>query len=375
MERIPNRRGRGRIRLAALALSAMLPLAVQADLASTIAETLARTQAVAAQLRSQLSSTLAGAIGQTQAALAKALGQSGDTLSLLLLEAGNKYVAPTPGAVAEPSAYVQVGGQMRRYIVIRPTVATPGAPVLFLLHAHGVTPETMANLTRAGRLAADDGTWVFLPEGLNQDWNADPSNVGRADDVGFLSQLMDIAVNDRHLDARHLYFAGYSNGGFMSDRMACERGSRIAGIGVVAATLHSSQSRQCSPGHAMPVAEMNGTSDPVVLYNGLLAQYNGYFGALATVSYWAQQDGCDVSAIQTTTLPNQEKVASNTVVQLSRFTACPAGTGVQLYTIDNGGHTWPGSQEAGYTVALGRTSGDVDATLELWRFLIGYTLP
>ncbi len=277
--------------------------------------------------------------------------------------------------MTDPPAYIQSGGMMRRYIAIHPITVTPGAPVLFLLHAHGLSPETMANLTRAGRLAADYGAWVFLPEGVNKDWNSDPSNIHGADDVSFLDQLISVAIDDHQLDGHHLYFAGYSGGGFMSERMACERGDRIAGIGMVAATLRSAEVGLCAPTHAMPVSEMNGTSDVVVLYKGLFANYSGYYGAPETAAFWAIKNGCDPTATQTSTLPNQEKVPSNTVVQLSNFTQCPAGTGVQLYTIDNGGHTWPGSQDAGFTVALGRTSGDVDATIALWTFLIGYSLP
>lgn len=371
---IRTRRAMRRRVAGAVAALMLLPAVVAADLGSTIDETLARTQATVERLRAQLSSTLAGSLGQIQATLAASLARTQDTLSTLLLEAGNKYVVPTPGTVVEPSAYLDVGGSQRRYIVIRPATATPGAPVLILLHAHGVTPETMANLTRAGRLAATEGAWVFLPEGLNQDWNSDPSKVGGADDVGFLGKLIDVAITQRQLDGRHLYFAGYSGGGFMSERMACEAGDRIAGIGIVAATLRSAQAPRCAPTHTVPVIEMNGTSDAVVFYNGLFANYQGYYGAPATAAFWALKNGCDPNAVQTTTLPNQEVIASNTVVQQSTFTGCPAGTAVRLDTIDNGGHTWPGSKDANYTAALGRTSGDVDATTAIWQFLIAFPL-
>jgi polyhydroxybutyrate depolymerase len=48
-----------------------------------------------------------------------------------------------------------------------------------------------------------------------------------------------------------------------------------------------------------------------------------------------------------------------------RYTGCDQGADVILYTIEDGGHTWPG----GVPIPLvGKTSKDIDATEEMWRF-------
>jgi polyhydroxybutyrate depolymerase len=52
------------------------------------------------------------------------------------------------------------------------------------------------------------------------------------------------------------------------------------------------------------------------------------------------------------------------------FLSCPEGRAVELYTIDGGGHTWPGGPEAGRRV--GRVSREIDATELIWAFFAGH---
>jgi hypothetical protein len=90
--------GDSRVRGRCLLVLAMvvLPIAAYADLSSAIAETLARTQAAAAELRARLSSTLAGSLGQAEAAVVAAVNRSDQSLSQIIQQAGGDYVTPTP---------------------------------------------------------------------------------------------------------------------------------------------------------------------------------------------------------------------------------------------------------------------------------------
>ena len=49
------------------------------------------------------------------------------------------------------------------------------------------------------------------------------------------------------------------------------------------------------------------------------------------------------------------------------YSACTNGALVQLLTIVNGGHTWPGSLD--FAPRAGITSQDVNATKTLWNFM------
>lgn len=336
-----------RRRFAAAAL--LLPLAASAAPGDGLRDTLDRTRDV-----------IAGS-GDT-------LRRLDGNLGALLGSATGRYVEPTPGTVLG-EGYVEHEGLARRFLVIRPQNVQPGAPVLVLLHARGLSPETMANLTRAGRLAASEGAWVYLPAAVDGSWNDSPANRYGRDDVGFIAKLIDGAVAGNRLDARRVYAAGYSNGGFMAERLACELSTRIAGIAAVAATLRDAQVPACRLAHPMPVALFDGTADAVVPYKGIPT----LAGAMDAAAFWAQADGCTQSRV-TTTLPDLAP-SDGTRVTLTRYVACPTTADVRLYTIEGGGHTWPGSPDAAFTFELGRTSQDIDATYALWRVLIPFARP
>ena len=102
----------------------------------------------------------------------------------------------------------------------------------------------------------------------------------------------------------------------------------------------------------------NGTNDPVVNYNGVPTLSS----ARATAEFWSIRNGCS-AGYEDSNLPN---IAPNdgTTVSLRRYRSC-VDSEVRLYTINGGGHTWPGTTYAGYTIALGSTTFDIDATLAL----------
>jgi len=54
---------------------------------------------------------------------------------------------------------------------------------------------------------------------------------------------------------------------------------------------------------------------------------------------------------------------------------CPVGAEVVLYTIEGGGHTWPGSAfDANLADLMGPTSTDIDATALMWQFFATHPL-
>lgn len=280
---------------------------------------------------------------------------------------GNGRVKPTPGTTVS-EGYVPSGGLARRFIVIKPEPATEGAPVLVLLHATSMTPEVMANVTRAGRLAADYGAWVYLPEAIGAHWNDTPAALIGADDVAFIRTLIDTSVRSNRLDASRVFVAGYSNGGFMAERVACELSSRIAGGASIAATFRDAMAARCRPTHPMPFALFQGTADILVPYRGQLTLQ----GAREAFDQWGAYSDCRGPAA-TTPLPDVDPF-DGTRVNLTRSNRCRNGSEIRLYTIENGGHTWPNSNYTLTTLELGLTTRDIDATTELWQFMTGFSL-
>ena len=364
----------------ALSAAAAVPMAQAAGDGSGLAAAIAKALAALQQAGQQTQAAIQKIEAQTQAALGSLLGQSGGTLggslqqtiatfTLILKEANKNYLDPTPGTTSS-TVTISYQGLARTYIVVRPDPATTDAPALILMHAHGITPQTMANLARAGRLAHDYGVWVYLPQGENATWNEDPSSTSKVDDVGFISALIDKAVSEDHVDSKRVYAAGYSAGGFMAERLACQLSDKIVGFVAVSATLRDSlaTASECTPTHAMPVAFMDGTSDLVVPYKGEPTLQS----AAAAAAFWAVKNACVATAMTTTILPQLSK--DGTTVAVTSFTQCPSDAATSLYTINGGGHTWPDSPYSVYTAYLGTTTKNLDATEELWKFLTPYSL-
>ncbi|GAC1622411.1 MAG: hypothetical protein NVS9B10_06320 [Nevskia sp.] len=274
--------------------------------------------------------------------------------------------AAATGGVTTTEETVRFENRNRRIVFMRPTVpAGPArAPAILMLHYSGGTPEKMATLTAVARLVRDQGVWVILPEGVNRRWSMDPvRDRYRTDDSTFLAQVIDNAVAAHPIDARRVYVVGFSLGGFMAERFACDHSERLAGAAWSSATLLNTLRDRCAFGSAMPVMTFHGTSDPRVSYQ----QRIGLASAPQTAAFFADRNGC----LPPTGSDLPDIASDGTTVHLDTYGRCSAGKPVRFYTVNQGGHTWPGTNyQQGLT---GRVTHDIDATLLLWDFLKDYS--
>ena len=87
-------------------------------------------------------------------------------------------------------------------------------------------------------------------------------------------------------------------------------------------------------------------------------------GALASSAAWAKRAGCDAEPIEESTA---EEVGPG--VSLQVWPGCRDDMDVELYVIDGGEHSWPGSVGMGaYEGLLGPVSTQIDATRVIWDF-------
>ena len=268
------------------------------------------------------------------------------------------YIAVAAGTTAY-SATLSVNGVSRSYIVMRPVAASTAAPLLILLHPLNTTTVQMANLTKVTNFVATQGFWVVLPAAINGQWQDDPSRTG-SDDTNFISALIDSLVS-QGADATRVYAAGYSDGGFMSERLACELSTKIAAFGIDAGAVIANSPTYCKPAVQRPKLYILGTADNVVPYNGGMV---GVDSAAASMAFWVGLQHCGGTVAST--LPTL--VSDGTTVQLTDYTGCTAGNDLRLYTVDNGGHAWPN----GLTQSVGKTTQNLDATGIIWSFASAY---
>lgn len=260
-------------------------------------------------------------------------------------------------------------GIRRDVAFIAPRDAGANAPAVVVLHFNLGTAPSMANLTEVGEFARDFGAWVILPVAHDLTWSHAPNDTDPTDDVGFLAALIDDSVARFRLDAKRIYMTGYSQGGNMTVRFACERPEKIAAGASVAATMRDALARQCAPSIPTPMVFFNGTADKQVPYGtGLPSLIRdltlvGSLPAQDAAKYWAEINGCTGNAVRTD-LPTP--VADTTRVYLDSYNNCPPNRGAAIYTIENGGHTWPGVLD--FVPVAGITTQNLRANRAMWEF-------
>ena len=70
------------------------------------------------------------------------------------------------------------------------------------------------------------------------------------------------------IDPDRIYSTGMSNGGFMSYRLACELGTKIAAIASVTGSMTPETLEACNPAHPTSVLQIHGVLDNTVPRSG-----------------------------------------------------------------------------------------------------------
>jgi polyhydroxybutyrate depolymerase len=294
-------------------------------------------------------------------------------LAVCVAGCGVRHVSAA-GARDLPGTF-RSGGMDRTYMLHAP----PGDPVglVLSLHGGGGTGTGQQGLTDLDAVADANNLLVVYPNGYDKSWadgrGASPADRHHVDDVGFLVALAVKLQSDYNIAPGHVFATGMSNGGFMTNRLACDRPDVFAAIAPVAGTLGPNVS--CNPSRPVSVLEAHGTADPLVPFNGGTVRGRGgvshSISVDAMVAKWRSADGCqgDPSA---QVLPS---VGDGTVVHRFDYTACAASTEVVFYQIDNGGHTWPGGKQYLPQAVIGRTSRALDASEVIAKFFLAHPRP
>jgi polyhydroxybutyrate depolymerase len=262
-------------------------------------------------------------------------------------------------------------GHQRNYVVYLPDnyPDTLNFPLVIYLHSYGWTAQQGMNYTLLHQVADTSGFIVVSPSAITN-WNSgigdNPSwPTPNVNDVGFINALIDTLSSHYRIDLERIYACGYSNGGFMSYKLACQLSHRIAAIASVGGVISISTAANCNPLRTMPVLQIHGTEDPWVSINGA----TGCHSVDQTLSYWTNFNNC--VQVDTTILQDLDTTDGCTVEKIS-YTNYANKINIIYYKIINGGHTWPSAGPAGYPT--GNTNQDFNASVEILNFFNNYTL-
>ncbi len=313
------------------------------------------------------------------------------------------WAGPAPASAQEPSScdparphdagtfadqtITTTDGFEREYILHVPPSYT-GAwamPLVFNFHGFTMTAGLQARYTDLNANADGAGFIAVTPQGLSTEniepfhWNNRLSlESGEPDDVAFVSELLDELGSTLCVDTARVYSTGYSNGGFMSVRLACSLSDRIAAIAPVAGAYFppfsddSDPNESCPDTRPVPVIAFHGSADPIVPFEG------GLGGLVAAsiifrlsiedaISEWAAHNGCEG-------VPAEEQATQN--VRLIRHQGCNEGATVELYVVEGGGgHTWPDATLDFPEDILGVTTHEISANDLMWDFFLAHPMP
>jgi polyhydroxybutyrate depolymerase len=256
-------------------------------------------------------------------------------------------------------------------------------PVVFALHGRGGNGESMILVTRRGfdRLAENDKFIIVYPDGIEMNWNdgrideeaKDIAHSENIDDVGFICALIDLMIKDYNADSGRVYVTGISNGAIMAYRLACELAGKITAIAPVDGSIPYMFLKECSPSGPVSVLAINNVNDPLVPYDGGEAYTHFHKKKLGqllsvkeSVGFWTKQNKCTETPVIAEEPDRDPK--DGTRVTRQEYSGGIEGTEVILYSVEGGGHTWPGGFQYLPVWLIGKTSRDINACEVIWSF-------
>jgi polyhydroxybutyrate depolymerase len=263
-------------------------------------------------------------------------------------------------------------GQQRQYLLYVPTSydrAKP-TPLVISMHAAAGWPAQQRNLSRWNPLADEQGFLIVYPSGSDvpKIWHVG-RGAGLMRDVRFIAALIDTLEVAYNIDPARIYANGISNGGAMAFVLSCTLSDRIAAVGLVA-PAHTLPSSWCTDHRPVPMIAFHGSADPIVPYRGgptgdPFNPVKDTFPAVQDwVASWARRNRCGANS--------GDSLVSADVTR-REYPRCAGHAAVVLYTIQGGGHSWPGGKPLpGWWV--GPTSKSIDATRQMWAFFRDHRL-
>lgn len=235
-------------------------------------------------------------------------------------------------------------GVKHDFILEQPSTSD-NAPLVLMLHGYGESAEAFRTKTAFHQDANEQGFAVVYVTGApspedvtsSNGWN---SGVGENsnDDVGFLCTLSKYLCETYHFDSSQVYAVGFSNGAFMTHRLAMEASDVFSSVVCVAGMMPESIWEKKTDDGEISVFQVTGEKDDVVPQNNNgSAKYAQAPAIEEVMEYYVERNG-----LMQTSMDGVGK--NSTLVKYSGD-----GTSAQVWDlfIPDGRHAWPDQQITG----------------------------
>lgn len=255
-------------------------------------------------------------------------------------------MVPTPARGWTSLRHIVVGGRARSYWLHLPPAAAASTPlpIVLVFHGHHSSARRLMRVTGLNEEADRRGFIVAYPQGTGSLLTDGPTfNAGTCcgyaashdvDDVAFaVAVASDIAQHD-HGDSTRVFAAGFSVGGMLALKLACDVPEVFAGVADVEGAMPDIR---CAPRRGMSVLLIQGDADEDLRADEVelrASQPAPYAATLeGAANFWAATNAC---------APGWSLASTVDWYRLSAVD-CRGGA-VTLYSVHGNGHSWPGGR-------------------------------
>jgi len=270
--------------------------------------------------------------------------------------------------------YLQFDGRKRFYDLHIPQKydEEKAMAVVLVFHGGGGNPVQQRSDSQMDGVADKYGFIVVYPAGtgkledrfltFNSGDGFGYAKENNIDDVGWTRALLDDVEIFFHVDETRVYAAGFSNGAFMCYRLAFELSNRIAAFAPVSGVL-GVQTSAYNLSKPISIIHFHGLKDPNVAYHGGVGP-KAFEGiprpsVPETIQFWADHDGCPKEPMKTTRTGK---------AVCTMYAPGKKGSEVILWTLEDGGHAWPGGKSSLPEQQVGKVNTDISASELIWQF-------
>ncbi len=263
---------------------------------------------------------------------------------------GAILVAASMAQGGQPSVqYIDLGrGPVPIYLPSSYIESEP-LPLIVALHGYKMNGAQIENYLNLIEQVESKRFLYCIPEGTlnsrgHRFWNATDACCDfkgeNVDDSTYLRNLVNFIHDNYVLDDVSIHFIGFSNGGFMSYRMACDHADIISSIISLSGMTYLDASR-CEPSEAVSILHVHGNSDQLVQFNGGCFDSKAFCYPSATLSAlrWTDYNGCDPIREESDVVFDLDwSVSGNETTSKIYDQNCKQGVSVELWEMSDSGH-------------------------------------
>ncbi len=236
-------------------------------------------------------------------------------------------------------------GVERKFYIHIPESIDEDAPLLFMLHGYGDTPQGFALNTNMNETADLYGYVVVYAQGLRDPndktsgagWNSGLKDVGN-DDTGYLVALANYMQDTYGCRKEYTFAAGFSNGALMMYRLATQASDTFRAVASVCGTMTGGAWDERSEKASVGIFQINGTNDSFVPLDSTSNTHYGNAPAIdGVIEYWKTANDLD----------KEETVSLSEKTTATYYSSDKNNNLVWHLEIKDGGHSWPSESSAG----------------------------